>query len=407
MPRITLHRPDAVLAGTRIGDGPGVLLLHAGGERREVWQPVAETLAAHGFRCTAYDQRGHGDSGAAGADELTTHAADVAAMIAAEPAPPTVVGASLGGLATLLALTDQDLSHAVSGVVLVDVVAQLDPVRVRHQLNQVRDGYGDLPLVLDVLSRDPQLVAGTRGLTDLPTLLVCGELSALTEQDRRRFTDQVPHATVTTVPGASHLVARDAPAELARLLLDHLNSPLVRRRRIDRLLAATDVPHPGGTLRAHLDRTADTLEAWGAAAWLVDAGRLHAAYGTDGFPEGIPGLTPATILAAAGAETAHLVALYGGCDRARSYPTLLTDRPEIINRHTSEAQALTPEQVRAFAELTAANELDVVRHSPSIAAEHGDSLARLFTRLAPLLSPGARAAWSAMSETLRRARSGT
>jgi pimeloyl-ACP methyl ester carboxylesterase len=404
MTRIMLRRPDAVLVGTRIGQGPGVLLLHAGGERREVWQPAAKSLAAGGYCCTAYDLRGHGDSGAAGADELPTHADDVAAMIAAEPNPVTVAGASLGGLAGLLALGEPDIGRGVSGVVLVDVVPHLDPDRVRAYLNQVREGYGDRPLVLDVLSRRrTRLESTTSGLSDIPTLLVRGERSALTDHDCRRFTEQVPHPGVATAAGAGHLVARDAPAELARLLLEHLNSPPARRRRIDRLLEAGqlgDIPHPGGTLRDHLDRTADTLETWGAPAWVVDAGRLHAAYGTDGFPHDVPGLTPAAIQAAAGAEAERLVELYGRCDRARSYPTLLTDSPTIIDRHTGEAYRLSPEEVRAFAELTAANELDVVVHSPSIAAKHGPGLGRLFGRLEPLLSPGARDAWSALSATL-------
>ncbi|WP_410626749.1 alpha/beta fold hydrolase [Amycolatopsis sp. cmx-8-4] len=403
MSRITLDRPDVELAGTRAGDGPGVLLLHAGGERREVWRPIAETLARQGYRCTAYDLRGHGDSGAAGADELAAHAGDVAAMIAAEPNPPTVVGASLGGLATLLALGKPDLAHRVSGVVLVDVVAELAPVRVRTFLDGVRDGYGEHPLVRDALNQGPRLVAGAERLAELPTLLVLAERSVLTEQDRRRFADRVPHAGVASVPGTSHLVARDAPEQLTRLLLDHLSSPPVRRRRIDWLLDAgevSDIPHPGGTLRAHLDRTADTLEAWGAPAWLVDAGRLHAARGTDGFPAGILGLTSAAILAAAGAEAEQFVALYGRCDRARSYPTLHTGSPKIFDRHTFEALHVPPEQVRAFAELTAANELDVVRHSRSIATEHGLALSRLFTRWEPLLSAGAREAWSAMAKAL-------
>lgn len=35
---------------------------------------------------------------------------------------------------------------------------------------------------------------------------------------------------------------------------------------------------------------------------------------------------------------------------------------------------------RAFEEITAANELDVVRHNPAIATEHGPALQHLLTR---------------------------
>src|SRR4051794_20282115 len=41
--------------------------------------------------------------------------------------------------------------------------------------------------------------------------------------------------------------------------------------------------HPGGTLLAHLQRTARRLETWGAEPDLITAGLCHAAYGTQGF----------------------------------------------------------------------------------------------------------------------------
>ncbi|KAA0016773.1 alpha/beta fold hydrolase [Antrihabitans cavernicola] len=403
MNRITLERPNATLVGTCTGDGPGVLLLHAGGERRDVWQPIAESLAANGYRCIAYDLRGHGDSDSAGSDELATHVDDVVAMIAAEPDPITLVGASLGGLASVLALADPDVRRRISGMALVDVVPYLDPGRVRGFLNGLRDGYGDRPLVLDTLRRRAELENATTGLAELPTLLVRGELSPVTDHESRRFSAQVPHAVIRTVRGAGHLVARDAPADLAELLLTFLNSPQARRRRMDLLLDAVcidDIAHPGGKLRNHLDRTAATLESWGAPGWVADAGRVHAAYGTDGFPQAMPGLAPARIVAAAGVETERLVDLYGRCDRTRSYATFRTDSPMIVDRHTGEQFLLTATELRAFVELTAANELDVVAHSQSVAAEHGAELSDLFARLAPLLSPAARDAWSAMSATV-------
>lgn len=51
----------------------------------------------------------------------------------------------------------------------------------------------------------------------------------------------------------------------------------------------------------------------------------------------------------------------------------------------------TPEhaQVKAFAEITVANELDIVAHNPEAAEKYGAGLARLLARMAPLLSPSA------------------
>jgi pimeloyl-ACP methyl ester carboxylesterase len=264
MTQIALQRPDAVLVGSSSGEGPTALLLHAGGEHRGVWEPVAERLVASGFRAVSYDLRGHGKSGAAGAERLAIHAEDVAAMLAAERGPVTIVGASLGGLAGLLALREPDVRRNVGGFVLVDVVPHLDPDRVRAYLNQVSPRMRHAPLVADVLSRRRDLEACAAHLADLPTLLVRGARSQLTDEDGRWLTSEVASAEIAWVFGAGHLVARDAPAELAALLVGHLNSPRARRHRIDRVLEAggvRSIPHLRGTLLEHLHRTADTLEA--------------------------------------------------------------------------------------------------------------------------------------------------
>ena len=39
-----IARPDVLLRGEEAGVGPTVLLLHAGGERRQVWTPVIDVL---------------------------------------------------------------------------------------------------------------------------------------------------------------------------------------------------------------------------------------------------------------------------------------------------------------------------------------------------------------------------
>ena len=106
MTEIRLHRPDGTLCGTRYGCGPPILLLHAGGEDRRVWTPVAARLLAAGFAAIAYDLRGHGDSTTGSAIALPALAADVTAMLDGLVGGVIVVGASLGGLAALHALAD-------------------------------------------------------------------------------------------------------------------------------------------------------------------------------------------------------------------------------------------------------------------------------------------------------------
>lgn len=58
-----LAQAETRLAAERVGAGPPVLLLHAGGETRAVWRRVMQTLAKRGYLAEAYDQRGHGESG--------------------------------------------------------------------------------------------------------------------------------------------------------------------------------------------------------------------------------------------------------------------------------------------------------------------------------------------------------
>ena len=208
-----------VLRGEESGAGPAVLLLHAGGERRQVWRPVAELLVADGFRCVAYDQRGHGDCGGS-VDALAACADDVAAMVRAEPSGCVIVGASLGGLAAVAALADPAVRARVAGLVLVDVVPCLNPDRVRGFLSAGGLLGRFTEIVEDILTQVPRLEQITAEL-GLPFLLVHGDTgSSLTAEDIDRLTGLAPHAEVRLVPGAGHLIARDHPIALARALVE-------------------------------------------------------------------------------------------------------------------------------------------------------------------------------------------
>ncbi|WP_030243013.1 MULTISPECIES: DUF6817 domain-containing protein [unclassified Streptomyces] len=164
-----------------------------------------------------------------------------------------------------------------------------------------------------------------------------------------------------------------------------------------REFGAADIAHPGGTLIAHLQRVQGQLAAWGARPALQLAGLCHAFYGTDGFPDALLPLDRRSELAAVvGAEAESLVYLYASCDRAATYPTLADTDGPFHDRFTGLSHTPDPQARRDFAELTAANELDLAR-DPAFRDQWGPELLSLFTRIRPLLS---RPAWSDCQEVL-------
>jgi hypothetical protein len=163
---------------------------------------------------------------------------------------------------------------------------------------------------------------------------------------------------------------------------------------------AATLEHPGGTLLAHLVRTSDLLEAWGSPPELVLAGAAHAAYGTDGFPTALFGLDERdTVASLVGAPAEAIVNRYCRCDRRATYPSIGTGGDvAFVDRLTGAVEVVAPDDVRAFAELTVANELDVLRHSEAVRREHGPALAALFARWTDVIGPAARNAVETLGE---------
>ncbi|MFF0214414.1 DUF6817 domain-containing protein [Streptomyces vinaceus] len=194
-----------------------------------------------------------------------------------------------------------------------------------------------------------------------------------------------------------------------------------------RELGAGRLDHPGGTLLAHLERVHARLGVWGARPALRLAGLCHAFYGTDGFATALlPVGRRAELAAVIGAEAEEIVYFYASCDRAASYPTLAADvatddpsdvppdvlpevppdvpsgrsrgagaadgeavpsvAPAFRDRFTGHVHCPDRQSRRDFAELTAANELDLARIDPAFRAAHGPGLLALFTRVRGLLT---------------------
>ena len=175
---------------------------------------------------------------------------------------------------------------------------------------------------------------------------------------------------------------------------DECGTPQVLEFLLSR--GAGRLPHPGGTLHEHLRRVGALLADWGADKDLQAAGLCHACYGTDGFGEALMPLSERPVLAdLIGARAEWLVYVYGSCDRGAVYPALARPGPvPFRDRFTGRTYRLPAEDARAFAELTAANELDVVRYNPDLAARHGAALRRLFAGARARLTEAAAQAWS-------------
>jgi len=249
------------LAAEAWGDAaaPPVVLLHGGGQTRHAWRGTAEALAREGWHALAVDQRGHGESEwpADGDYGFEAFAADAERVARACAAPPVLVGASLGGIASLLAIAEA--KAPARALVLVDVAARMEPqgvLRIVEFMTARPEGFASLdeaagaiasylphrrrPSDLGGLAKnlrrgedgrwrwhwDPRFMRGraprslAAGMPDrlheaaralrLPTLLVRGRLSdLLSEEGAREFLELVPHARFADVSQAGHMVAGD------------------------------------------------------------------------------------------------------------------------------------------------------------------------------------------------------
>ncbi len=249
------------LAGDAYGDAshPPVVLLHGGGQTRHAWRRTAAALGARGRYAVALDLRGHGDSGwAPDADySLDAFARDLIAVERQLPVKPAVVGASLGGLATLVAQGEHPEAPA-SAIVLVDIAPRVDAAgvgRIIAFMTAHPDGFATLDEAADAVAAyvhhrprprdlsglaknlrlgedgryrwhwDPRFLDGKRApesvrnparleraarAITVPTLLVRGRQSdVVSEVGARAFLDLVPHARWVDVSGAGHMVAGD------------------------------------------------------------------------------------------------------------------------------------------------------------------------------------------------------
>lgn len=247
------------IAGDSWGDSRNqlVLLLHGGGQTRHAWNRTGRTLAASGYFAVALDSRGHGDSEWAedGLYSQDAKVEDVVAVLDLLNQPrPILVGASMGGLTSLVAVGEGRVN--ARALVLVDISPRIEPEGVKkiHEfMAQNPDGFDSLEEVSEAISNYQPHRKRTRRLDGLaknvrlgddgkfhwhwdpksrnretnfeereirmsrcaanltlPTLLIRGGLSdVLTEEGARVFLGLCPHAEYVNIEGAAHMVAGD------------------------------------------------------------------------------------------------------------------------------------------------------------------------------------------------------
>ena len=133
---------------------PSVVFLHGGGQTRHSWGTAVSALGEAGFHAVSLDLRGHGDSfwSDDGDYRLEAHRDDLEDVVAALPDRPAIVGASLGGLAALLAVGEGTKARSL---VLVDVVPRIEPEGAReiHAFMTARpDGFASLDEAADAVA---------------------------------------------------------------------------------------------------------------------------------------------------------------------------------------------------------------------------------------------------------------
>ncbi len=269
------------LVGDLRGDpaNPGVIFLHGGGQTRHSWGGSAAALADAGYHTLTLDHRGHGESDwvADGDYNLNRFAADAGCVAATFSSPPILVGASLGGLASMV-LEGIQSPGSCSAIILVDVIPDMDREGVQRikefMTDRMHEGFGSLdeaaeavaaynphrtkPVSTDGLQKNLRLGDDGRwrwhwdpafmkrafqpedqpsefreveelneavGTINVPMQLVRGQLSDIVNADSAEaFIQRFPHIHYVDVSDASHMVAGDKNDVFTKAVVDFIDT---------------------------------------------------------------------------------------------------------------------------------------------------------------------------------------
>jgi pimeloyl-ACP methyl ester carboxylesterase len=243
------------------GGSPALVFAHGFGQTRGAWTAAAEVLASSGCRCVTFDTRGHGESDRVpdGDYQLDQFADDLMRVAAAQPEPPILVGASMGGLLGIV-IAGEVHPSPFRALVLVDITPRWETAGVERILAFMQahpDGFASYADAAEQIAAylpqrkerksegqlrpllregtdgrlrwhwDPALLAGvvhqseryqprllaaaTTIEVEVPVLLLSGARSDVVSRATvDEFLHAVPHAQHVELSHATHMVAGDA-----------------------------------------------------------------------------------------------------------------------------------------------------------------------------------------------------
>ncbi|TZG24712.1 alpha/beta fold hydrolase [Sphingomonas montanisoli] len=264
----------AKIAADIVGTGRPVVMLHGAGQTRGSWWRTAAMFADQGYRAITLDARGHGES--AWSPEgygMDVFVGDLRAVLDQVEGRPALIGASLGGLTSMVAIGEA--AHAIaSALVLVDITPHIKREggsAIQGFMGANPEGFATVEEAADAVSRylphrpRPKSVEGLRRnlreredgrlvwhwdpafinprpghrpdidamqarlddaarAIDVPTLMVRGSDSEIvSDEGVEQFRRLVPTAEIVEVSGARHMVAGDANTDFAGATIEFLS----------------------------------------------------------------------------------------------------------------------------------------------------------------------------------------
>jgi len=245
-------------------------MLHGGGQTRGSWRRTAANLVDQGYSVVTLDTRGHGESDwSATGYGLDLFVDDLLRVLDDIDGKPALIGASLGGLTSFLAVGEADRQIA-SVLVFVDIVPRIEvkgSATIQAFMTANPDGFESVEAAADAVSRclphrprprdlsglrrnlragsdgrlrwhwDPAFMSGkvpdpnamlarletASARISIPTLMVRRARSEIvSDESIAHFRNLASEAEIVEVAGAAHMVAGDANTPFADAVLTFL-----------------------------------------------------------------------------------------------------------------------------------------------------------------------------------------